>query len=121
MPCSQAQLDANRRNAKKSKGPLSEASKRKSALNALKHGMFSTKNVLPSEDPARFCERITGVHGSLNPRNQGEYLLADEIGRSSWLYDRALRAQTARISKKIYDASFEHEEIVHGWGRRLFF
>jgi hypothetical protein len=83
--------------------------------------MFASVNVLPSEDPALFLDRMTGVHGSLNPRNQAEYLLADEVGRSSWLYDRALRAQTARISKKIYESSFEHEEIVHGWGRRLFF
>jgi hypothetical protein len=121
MPSSQARIEANRKNGRKSKGPLSEASKQKSALNALKHGMFSKKNVLPTEDPALFCERITAVHGSLNPRNQAEYLLANEVGRSSWLYDRALRAQTARISKNIYESSFQHEEIVHGWGRRLFF
>jgi hypothetical protein len=121
MPTSQARIEAARRNGRKSNGPTSAAGRRRSSLNALKHGLCSAKSVLPSEDPAEFRERIVDVHCSLVPRHPMEALLADDVAHTSWLYHRALRAQNARITKKINDSSFEHEMLIDGLTRRLFF
>ncbi|MDR3621366.1 MAG: hypothetical protein P4L85_18590, partial [Paludisphaera borealis] len=55
-----AQLQANRANAKKSCGPKSDDGKARSRLNALKHGLCAkTVNlVLPHEDPAELEAKI---------------------------------------------------------------
>ena len=45
------QVEANRRNAENSIGPRSAAGE-SSAANALKSGIYSTREVLPDEDPA---------------------------------------------------------------------
>jgi hypothetical protein len=48
------QIEANRRNAQQSTGPRSEAGKRTSSLNALRHGLTSRMVVLPTEDLAAY-------------------------------------------------------------------
>ena len=55
-----AQLDANKRDAKRSTGPKTEAGKVKARLNALKHGerAKTVAPVLPQEDPAELEARI---------------------------------------------------------------
>jgi hypothetical protein len=47
---SQKQIDANRRNAQKSTGPITEAGKAVAKFNALRHGMTAESAVLPYED-----------------------------------------------------------------------
>ena len=49
----QAQIDANKRNASKSTGPKTEAGKARACLNALKDGTHAktVSPVLPQEDP----------------------------------------------------------------------
>ena len=55
---SQARLEANRRNAKKSTGPRTEEGKRRSSLNAITHGMTARIALLPDEDQAAFDRRM---------------------------------------------------------------
>ena len=83
---SQARIEANRNNSRRSTGPTSAIGKSRSRFNALKHGMTAKTQVLPSEDPALFhegidrwidrcpaaneperklIERAAGLHGSL--------------------------------------------------------
>ncbi len=50
MAISEAKLEANRRNSQKSCGPVTEAGKQRSQLNAVKHGMRAAKLVLLDED-----------------------------------------------------------------------
>ena len=64
------QIEANRRNAKRSKGPTSDEGKRKSSRNALKHGLTAKDLLLPHENPAEFQERLEhwqGFYGSDDP------------------------------------------------------
>ena len=51
---SDKQLAANRANAKLSTGPTTEAGKKRSRRNALKHGLLSTTLLLPTETLADF-------------------------------------------------------------------
>ena len=47
---SQKQIQANRRNAKKSSGPRTAGGKSITKLNALKHGLLTEQVVIPGED-----------------------------------------------------------------------
>jgi hypothetical protein len=53
MSVSEARLAANRANAKRSKGPTSEAGRRRSSLNSLKHGLCSKVVLTDDEAEAR--------------------------------------------------------------------
>ena len=48
----EAQINANRLNAKKSTGPTSPEGKARSALNALKSGIDAWSHIIAGEDPA---------------------------------------------------------------------
>jgi hypothetical protein len=117
---SQAKINANRRNAKQSTGPRSIAGKNRSRFNALKHGMKAATDVLPTEDPAAFQERLDIVTGGLKPRDDFEQLLCDSAARYSWLFDRADQFHTARQAARINDAPNRAQEEVLALGRRLF-
>ena len=54
MAATVKQIKANRRNSKKSTGPITEPGKKNSSRNALKHGLRSKELVLPGEDPAGY-------------------------------------------------------------------
>ena len=57
---SQAQIDANKRNAQRSTGPKTEAGKARAELNALKDGSHArtVSPVLPQENAAELDQRI---------------------------------------------------------------
>ena len=48
-----AQNEANRRNAKKSTGPRSQAGKAVASQNALKHGLTAKRVIIPGEEACR--------------------------------------------------------------------
>jgi hypothetical protein len=52
----QRQIEANRKNAKRSTGPKTTDGKAKVKYNALKHGLLADAALLPDEDEAAFCE-----------------------------------------------------------------
>src|SRR5260370_7366817 len=54
----QARIARNRANAQHSTGPKTEAGKKRSSLNALRHGLTGHTIVLPTEDLAAY-ERFT--------------------------------------------------------------
>ena len=119
-----AQIEANRRNAKKSTGPRSESGRNKARLNAVKHGFRAEKVVLPDEDPAALQERLDDWTADLQPRNSVEQYLVDRGVRLSWQLDRVLRAQDARLTTQIIEGGDEEtnlqEEEILEIGQRLF-
>jgi hypothetical protein len=59
--CSEARLRANRQNAKNSSGPKSDEGKKRSCLNATRHGILSQVIHLPEEEMkaySEFCDRV---------------------------------------------------------------
>ena len=88
----QAQIEANRRNAQRSTGPRTEAGKANSSRNATRFGLFSTNNcVLPGEEEFydHFCHTLWD---SLAPVGPIEELTAGEYVRAAWLLRRCVLA-----------------------------
>jgi hypothetical protein len=82
------QIAANRRNALKSTGPISEEGKKQSRRNSLKHGLAGSGLVLPLEERSAVDERIAEWHSSLKPFDNYETWLLEVIAVESIRIDR---------------------------------
>jgi hypothetical protein len=82
------QMEANRRNAQQSTGPRSEAGKKISSLNALRHGLTSRVVVLPSEDLAAYGKFSDEYLASLAPDTFPERQCAQTIVDTQWRLNR---------------------------------
>jgi hypothetical protein len=98
---SMKRIRANRRNAKKSTGPKTVAGKKKSRMNALKHGLDAETLILPGEDPAAFRARLDAWRTGHPPRNRHEEELLEQAARLSWRLDRADRALDAYLAERL--------------------
>ncbi len=123
-PTSQKRIDANRRNAKKSTGPRTPEGKSRSRFNGLRHGLAATVPVLPGEDPAAFQARVDAVMESVAPQNQVEVDLLERVAATTWSFERATRAEAARLCHNIRHDAIEREqrekEEAVALGQRLF-
>ena len=102
---SDAQIDANRRNALKCTGPKTLAGKSKSRLNALWHGAFASDLVLPGEDAEAFHSLETQFRDFYQPASQAEEFLVNRMVLAAWrlqrlaaMENRVLRVQAGRCS-----------------------
>jgi hypothetical protein len=82
------QMEANRRNAEKSSGPRTEAGKKISSLNALRHGLTSRVVVLPSEDLSAYKKFSDEFLASLAPETFPETQCAQTIIDTQWRLNR---------------------------------
>src|SRR5579884_774884 len=106
---SEAQLAANRENAQHSTGPRTEAGKRRSCLNAYRHGLTGQIVCQTEEDLAAFkkhCADVTAEHKPIGPT---ETFLANSIAENMWRINR-IRA----IENGIFAAGFR--ELVDSIG-----
>jgi hypothetical protein len=97
----QKQIEANRRNAKKSTGPKTEAGKAKAKFNAVKHGMTAEVAVLPHEDKHSYEELRRSTIESYQPANGTEYMLAELVAINYWRLLRAMRVETTSFELHI--------------------
>ena len=91
---SQKQIDANRRNAQKSTGPITEAGKAVAKYNALRQGMTAESAVLPYEDHLAYAMLREALLSHYAPANIAEELLVDVVANSYWRLLRARRVET---------------------------
>ncbi len=99
------QLEANRRNARRSTGPRTPASKARVKFNALKHGLLAKSVILPirsrSEKRSHFDALLAQLIEELKPVGILEDMLVEKIAVSYWRLRRALRAESGEICDKI--------------------
>jgi hypothetical protein len=88
---SQKQLDANRRNAKKSTGPRTPAGKAKSRLNAVRDGLTGQITTLSEADRPFFDQLNSEILADFKPQTAMERKLANAIAWDTWRLDH-LRA-----------------------------
>ena len=84
MP-SLAQSEASRLNGTLSSGPVTEAGKARSALNAVRHGLSGrTFLLLPDEDPAEFAAHEAELLAAYRPRDHAEREGVLALVRAMW-------------------------------------
>jgi hypothetical protein len=114
---SSKRIEANRANAKKSKGPTSPEGKRRVRLNALKHGLTAATVVLPGEDPLVLQARIDAWKADCPPQSTMEDYLVERAAHVSWQLDRADRVIAACLRDRmnfsaVEQAAEEAEEVA---------
>ena len=95
----QAQIEANRNNAKHSTGPRTAEGRSVSSRNALQHGMDAASIVIPGEDPAAYERLAADYQSDLAPQSALEQFQVDTIIRADWQ-----RRRLKRIETKLYRA-----------------
>ncbi len=114
-----AQIQANRENAKKSTGPRTPEGKAHVSKNALKHGLLAQDSVIPGEDPAEFDRHLTLYQDTYNPANYVERELVLQIADSAWRMRRLSRIEatvmTAGIERtRVHQETYRPERMREG-------
>ena len=107
-----SQIDANRRNAQLSTGPQTPAGKQASSGNALKHGLASTKVVLPHEDPAAFEELKNALLDEHAPSGLIERELVLLLAAAMWRLSRAHRVEALYLEQTLGEYSSDEALAV---------
>ena len=97
---SQAQLAANRRNARKSTGPRTPAGKAAVACNGIKHGFLSRECLVKGESEADLVGFGKRLRAQLAPAGELELLLADRIVSTAWRLRRAGVLETTLLNAR---------------------
>jgi hypothetical protein len=96
----QAQIDANRRNAQKSTGPTTPEGRAAVRLNALKHGLTS-ELLLPSpEERPNFDHLCEAFHTEYQPVGPTEESLFENLVAAKWRLSRARKSETGFFIKR---------------------
>src|SRR5690349_16501479 len=90
---SEAQIEANRRNAAMSTGPRTPEGKAVAASNALKHGLLSREVRIQGESEADLIEFGKRLRGHLRPYGELELLLADRVVSTAWRLRRVISVE----------------------------
>ena len=93
----EAQIRANRSNAKESTGPKTTDGKATVSQNAIKHGLTAQKTVIPGESLGDFAMFHYEMVEELEPLGSMESMLADRIVSLSWRLRRTMRIQNETI------------------------
>jgi hypothetical protein len=92
------QITANRNNSKKATGPRTASGKRRSKLNALKHGASAESVCIPGEDPQAFDDRRQSLIDCYEPEGPEERFWVDRITELQWKSERIFKAEAAVIA-----------------------
>ena len=87
------QIEANRRNAKRSTGPKTPEGKDKVRFNALVDGLRAQSVLLPSEDPNLFNEHLQKLLRTWRPQDDMEKSLVEQIAIAEWKMARLDRLE----------------------------
>ena len=108
---SAAKLKANRKNARRSTGPKTEAGKNHSRQNALKHGVLASALLVKkgggAEDASEFEELLSSLNRDLAPVGRLEEMMVEKIAVCWWRQKRALRYEALMIRRASGDDSPE--------------
>lgn len=93
------QQAANRRNARRSTGPTTDAGKAVARLNATSHGLRAASPIVPGEDPAAWEEYREAVVSDLAPVGVVEAELADRVALLAWRLRRVAAFEAGVVAR----------------------
>jgi hypothetical protein len=109
----EAQLTANRENARHSTGPRTAAGRKRSSLNAFRHGLTGQIVIHTPEDEEAFKKHCDGIREGLAPVGALEIDLAQAIAEDRWRLNRARALENSIFalgqSDHFLEASGDHE------------
>ena len=114
----QAQINANRQNAKRSTGPKTTKGKHVAAKNSSKHGLTAQYSVIATEDQAEFDQYRGNFLEELSPDTPMESMLAERIINLSWRLKRTGRIQNQTIDAM--NSPNEHGQLINRLEESLF-
>ena len=91
------QIEANRRNAQLSTGPQTEEGKRRSAQNAVRHGLTAETIIPTIEDAEDYQSFEEAVAASFEPENAVERELILRLASVLWRLRRATAIETGLL------------------------
>ncbi len=89
----QKQIEANRRNSRKSTGPKTRTGKAESKMNAMKHGLLAADLVGRDEDPVEFTRVLESLVDELQPQGPLEEQLVERVAACMWRLRRLYRIE----------------------------
>src|SRR5262245_38120772 len=109
---SEPQVEANRRNARKSTGPRTAAGKAVVALNGMKHGLLSRERLVKGEREADLMAFGKRLRIQLAPVGELELLLVDRVISTAWRLRRLIGVETM-----LYDREAKPDHAFNNYGR----
>jgi hypothetical protein len=100
---SEKQLEANRANAQKSTGPKTEAGKKRSALNAFRHGLTGHVVVLTEEDREAFNQLSEKTMAELQIMGEHETQIAKTYIMALWNVQKAMAIQETMFTLSLME------------------
>ncbi len=111
--------EISRQNGRKSRGggPKTPEGKARSRMNAMKHGMTASMQVLPGEDLDAFRRRVADFIAAAQPRNAIELAVTEQAALATWKIARGERSAAARVRTALRTAEAaaglgNHDEIA---------
>jgi hypothetical protein len=102
-------IEINRANAQHSTGPKTEAGKRRSSQNALRHGFTGQLVVMPDEDLEIYQSHLQSFHDEYHPQGATEENLVQALADVSWRLNRVAALETNLLS-----ISYTPRDLVDG-------
>ena len=115
-------IEANRKNALVSTGPVTAEGKALVSQNAVKHGIFAKDLLITAgdgkENAQEYNELLDGLIVSLHPTGQIECLLVEKIAADYWRLRRVLRFESGSIRKILDMAINDYYEKADYFGNK---
>ncbi len=100
MP-SKRKLDSARANGAKSHGPVTPEGRKKSSMNALKHGLNARTVILPNEDDDEYNFQLEAYVEQLQPAGLVEMDLVVEMVNARWRQRRCNKTETGLFAEQM--------------------
>jgi hypothetical protein len=110
VPTSDRKLKSARANGAKSRGPKTDAGKRASSLNALKHGLTAQTVVLPHESEDEYNADLAAYLDHFQPASKPEEDLVAQLASVQWRIIRYAGVEAALLQKSIVDRALKLDE-----------
>ncbi len=107
----EAQIEANRKNAQKSTGPTSPEGKARSCMNRLSHGFNSSVLFIAGEKPEDFNLLLADLHHEFQPETTSEEILLEKMVHHHWFSLRAGRLQTVALNSSAASAGYMPRDL----------
>ena len=107
--------DASRINGAKSNGPSTAEGKAKSSLNAVKHGLTSSRIVvMQNESTGDYAKLVSGFVDTFKPVTEPEICLVEEMANAQWKRRRAERIETALLDLSLNEMETKLDSVFDG-------